>query len=220
MIITYYRKGAIMKKFVSMFVFSFAMLLALFPCIASAQDSAQRFDGAYITADFVGGIGRIDDKLFNGRGDDYDKKTYAFAWQFQLEAGYLWGSKVLVGPAVMVSGGIPSLVNGALLLKVAIPVDDANAFHVMAGFGGTLHFGYEDTLFDDSVMNFIYIPIQIGYEHVFENNFILGIIFHTDITFNHKEVYPNPKEDYNKTIIQNDAILSLAGLGIRVGYKF
>ncbi len=188
---------------------------------ALIEDAAESLKTIYTKEDnfggfrFVGnvllGAGRCDDYAFcAGHEDEINDKQYNVGGLLQAEIGYFAGKTVFVGPTLSISGGYPMLVNGAINLKMYIPFADNNALSLSAGFGGTWHIGYVDTNYndDDDEINYMYVPIQLGFEHVFDNRFILGASFQANITFSHRENGGN------------DSILGMLAAGVNLGYKF
>ncbi len=188
---------------------------------ALIEDASKQLKTVYTKEDnfggfrFVGNIslggGRCDDYAFcSGHDMEINEKQYNVAGLIQGEFGYFFGKTAFFGPTLSLSVGYPMFVNGAVNIKMYVPFTDNNALSLSAGFGGTLHIGYVDTYYgdDDNDINYIYVPIQLGFEHVFDNRFILGASLQANITFMHKEDG------------SNDPILGMFAAGVNLGYKF
>ena len=188
---------------------------------ALIEDASKSLKTVYTKEDnfggfrFVGnvslGAGRCDDYAFcSGHEMEINEEHYNVAGLLQAEFGFFWGRRVYFGPTLSISVGYPMFVNGAINIKMYVPFADNNAVSLSAGFGGTFHVGYVNTEYhdDDNELNYMYVPIQLGYEHVFDSRFILGASLQANIAFSHKE---------NGS---NDPILGILAAGVNLGYKF
>ncbi|MBQ9816024.1 MAG: hypothetical protein IJM59_00960 [Proteobacteria bacterium] len=207
--------------------------------VYTAKDN---FGGWKFGADIMFGAGRCDEKTCLGQPDeqDFDEKMTGFVAKLQLQLSYLWGKNVFFGPVLTAFGGYPALVGGDLRLRLVIPLGKGkrDAVSASAGWGGQLRFkmvnewityanpydkpdvsyiktGEPHDLFKYSYM---YVPLEMRYEHVFDNRFVLGVVVQYNITFNYRA--------YSEAIEGKDlgfkyiSVLDMIGGGIHLGYKF
>ena len=159
------------------------------------------FGGWKFGADILFGKGRCDDKLCIGHSDEYNHAETSFAIKGQFQISYLWGKNVFFGPVLTGFAGYPSFVGGDIRLKLVIPIGKhhKDAVSASAGWGAQwrfniipetywdyqymdrkhLHEGYANDLIE---YGYNYIPIEMTYEHVFDNRFILGVSAQLNIT--------------------------------------
>ena len=200
----------------------------------TAKDNfgAIRFGG-----DLMFGAGRCDDKMCLGQeyGQDWNQENTAFAFSLQLEAGYLWGNKAFVGPVVTLHTGYPQFVGADLRIKLVMPLNDNNGITMSAGWGYGFRprmkpgFQYGNYSKNDAVidlLNGMYVPISIGFEHVLDNGLTFGITVEYRMAFNQREINTRPNSeypilvDYNYVEYRIDPVLGFIGGGIHLGYKF
>ena len=171
-----------------------------------------------------------------------------------LEAGYLWGHDFFIGPEVTFEIGWPYVVSGDVRLKIAAPFTDKDALIISLGVGMGLkmevmnepkHTFYKPVIDDNystnelsTVYELFYLPLSVGYEHVFGNGFVLGASLEARIGFGKKEII---YLDYSGDLINPDIAvlldsgeilydaesketplpyLHILALGIHLGYKF
>lgn len=175
------------------------------------------FGGFHFSGDIMVGIGRCDDKLCPGHYDDYNEEMTVALGGIQLEAGYFWGNRVFIGPTVSVTSGLPILIGAALNLKMYFTFSDHAAITASAGIGGGLHMGYEGAYYwgEESFMNDMYFPFQIGYEHVFDSHWAIGLHLQANLGF----IVHDPDEPHcGDSLIE--PILSSLTAGFNIGYKW
>ena len=234
------------SRFISRISSLFVFILALLPAFANAQESsAPQPETQSIQVnqkkDNFGGLRLGANLTFGGGAFDYID-SYKFAALLQLETGYLWGNHVFVGPVINFSIGFPMLLNGDIRLRMIIPVSESNAISWSAGWGMFGHIAYdvdEEKIFNPSnfhgncdekevkAVNYMYIPIQIGFEHVFDNRFILGATAQINLAlYNQRYDYYSTHEkymDYYARIGREYKVKVMVGTftaGIHLGYKF
>ena len=198
------------------------------------------FGGWKFGADLLFGKGRCDDRLCLGHGGDTDGQATLFAVKGQFQISYMWGENVFFGPVITGFAGYPSIVGGDIRLKLVIPVGRSNkdAVSASAGWGAQwrekiipetvwdeqyvernhMHDGYANDLVE---YGYNYIPIEMTYEHVFDNRFILGVSAQLNITISAR-YYVLPYDlSYNQDLgYKYIPVLDMLGLGVHLGYKF
>ena len=207
------------------------------------RTAKDNFGGLRLGADLMFGVGRCDDKRCIGQPDDADQENIHFATSLQLGVGYLWGNEVFVGPELNVHGGYPFLVGGDVRVRLVMPVNYNNAFTMSAGWGLVWHMkildkfghyimvGENSSATDDRMADIIrnmYIPVQVGFDHVFDNGFVLGVTLECRMTFNSETNVLAYRErglvGYNYILQAEEEhahlTFGMAGIGIHLGYAF
>ena len=206
----------------------FFLSLLVFPVCASAQgnivngddsmqvtasadeysDTQDRFSGFQLGVDLLLGAGRCDDKMCTYHDDEYNSENTQFLFNGGIKLGYLWGKEVLVGPELNAHYNQPWYAGGDLRVKTLIPMNSYSGITASIGFGFQYHGIISECPY--------YIPIQVGYDFVKSNGFVIGISLETQIAFSEETDYkPNGKED--KTV---KPVLGFAGGGLHLGYIF
>ena len=207
--------------------------------VYTAKDN---FGGWKFGADIMFGAGRCDDKLCLGQpdGQDYNEKRTDFVAKLQLQLSYLWGENVFFGPVLTAFGGYPSFVGGDLRLRLVIPLgkNKKDAISESAGWGGQLRFKMEnESLYYDNPQeipdasyiktgephdlfkySYMYVPIEMRYEHVFDNRFVLGLVVQYNLTFSYREYIASQWDTEPR--FKYISVLDMIGGGIHLGYKF
>ncbi len=211
------------------------------------RTAKDNFGGLRLGADLMFGVGRCDDKLCIGQPeDDWDQENIHFSTSLQLGVGYLWGNDAFVGPELNVHGGYPFLIGGDVRVRLVLPVNYNNAFTMSAGWGLVWRmkildkFGHyipvdEDSSPDDDrmadIIRNMYIPVQVGFEHVFDNGFVLGVTLEARMTFNsetnvlgvRRRLFDSADSiQYSHMAEEEHAHLTfgMAGAGVHLGYAF
>lgn len=181
------------------------------------SEKIDNFAGFRLSSELLFGIGRCDDNVCPGHYEDYDEEMTVLTGIFQLEAGYFWGERVFIGPTVSVTTGLPIVIGAALNLKMYLPFTDKDAFSASAGLGFGLNFQYEGQYWwaDESFVNSMYLPFRIGYEHVFDSNWFIGLYLQAIVGF----IVHDPIEPHCGDGLIEPILSSFTG-GISVGYKF
>ena len=209
------------------------------------RTAKDNFGGLRLGADLMFGVGRCDDKLCIGQPEeDWDQENVHFSTSLQLGVGYLWGNDAFVGPELNVHGGYPFLVGGDVRVRLVLPVNYNNAFTMSAGWGLVWRmkildkFGHyipvdEDSSPDDDrmadIIRNMYIPVQVGFEHVVDNGFVLGVTLEARMTFNSETNVLGVRRrlfdsytQYTHMAEEEHAHLTfgMAGAGVHLGYAF
>lgn len=181
------------------------------------SDRVDNFGGFHLSGELLFGTGRCDDKMCPGHYDDYNEEAWVLTGIFQLEAGYFWGERVFIGPTISVTSGIPIVIGAALNLKMLFPFTDKDAIGASAGIGFGLNVGYEGQYWwvDESFVNTMYLPFRLGYEHVFDSKWFLGLYLQANVGF----IVHDPDEPHCGDGLIEPILSSLTG-GVSVGYKF
>ena len=161
--------------------------------------------------------------------------------------GHLWGSQVFVGPVINATLTNP-YVSIDVRVKVAVPFTHQDAVSLFVGYGigvindergsetrmiQTVDKQYDDEYVDKRIKG-MFLPIQVAYEHVFNNGFVLGALLETRINFQVDELhyYHLTNEIYNKYEgrlyyhsdgLKRDKVVPFVDtlfMGIHLGYKF
>lgn len=202
--------------------------------VKQARTMADNFGGVRFGVDLMLGTGRCDDYAFcMGHDEEVNSESYSIAGLINFEVGYLWGSRVFMGPTVTFSAGFPMLISGAINYRLLVPANDQDAFSFSAGFGMSWHVGFYDSDYnEDHEVNYMYVPISLGFEHVFDNGFTLGATAQLNIAFDRsskdvvvKNADGTPKLDENGYQVSDieystAAVLGTFGIGIHLGYKW
>ncbi len=205
------------------------------------RTAKDNFGGFRFGGDIMAGVGRCDDKNCLGQSDDdWDKENMHVAGALQIGLGYLWGNEVFAGPELNISGGYPFLGAGDIRIRLVMPVNYNNAITMSAGWGMTYRFKILDKfghyiVVDDNahptddempdIIRNMYIPVQVGYEHAFDNGFIFGVTLEARMTFNSETNVLGTKEE--RRIMQGRALeehphltFGMATAGFHMGYAF
>ena len=211
----------------------------------SPRTAKDNFGGLRLGADLMLGVGRCDDKMCLGQPeDDMDQENIHIAGSLQIGVGYLWGNDAFVGPELNLHGGYPFVAGGDIRIRLVMPVNYNNAITMSAGWGLSYRFkildkfghyimvdensSEEDGRMDDIIRN-MYIPVQVGFEHVFDNGFVLGMTLEARMTFNSETnvlVYREKgiTNNYNYLVEAEEEhphlTFGMATAGIHLGYKF
>ena len=165
-----------------------------------------------------------------------------------LEIGHLWGNQVFVGPTLNITLGYPYIAGADLRVKSAIAITTADAITVSIGYGmawgdigktdyTAVEISREDsTPHDkelDDIIRAMYLPVSMGFEHVYNNGFVLGASVEMRVSFKVKETHyyyydrsnPNAPEDYEnwKDDVKRNKVVPIVGMvtaGLHLGYKF
>lgn len=195
------------------------------------------FGGWKFGADILFGKGRCDDKMCLGQpdGQHWNRESTSFAVKMQLQLSYLWGENVFFGPVLTAFGGYPSFVGGDIRLKLVIPVGKHknDAVSASAGWGMQIREKLLSEDFFDSYKTehphmkadlpsdiyeygYSYIPIELTYEHIFDNRFIIGASAQLNIAIISR-YYILMGDDVGYIHIP---AMDMLGLGVHMGYKF
>ena len=217
----------IFHKFASFL--GFVLFALLVPCLAQAQDDAspsleEKFGGWYISGDISIGTAPYGDTSSEPayRQEDYYRygsnyrsyerelwsDTQFVSGGLQLQAGYLFGSRVFVGPEITVGFGVPSFITADGRVRLVAPIHDGHAFDAAVGLGfvGGNPVAAEDH--ETPAYEYLYIPVQMGYNYTYDNGFMIGVSLQLNITFAQED-----GEDAG-------AFLGWWGIGLRLGYRF
>ncbi len=180
-------------------------------------ERVENFGGFHLSGELLFGTGRCDDKMCPGHYDDYNEEAWVLTGIFQLEAGYFWGEKVFIGPTIFVTSGIPIVIGAAVNMKMVFPFTDRDAFAASAGLGFGLNVQYEGQYWwvDESPVNNMYLPFRLGYEHVFDSKWYVGLYFQAIVGF----IVHDPDEPHCGDGLIEPILSSFTG-GVSVGYKF
>ena len=221
----------------------FVLFALLAPCLAQAQDDnyAGKFGGWYLSADFLAGMAPHY-PLFGNRSDDTDDyamhysrkyqsiqkyqldESQDFSFAVQIQGGYLFGSRIFVGPELSASLGLLfATIDGRV--RLVAPLYGGHALDLSVGlgafFGNALSGLYDGK---ESAAERLFIPIQLGYNYTFDSGFMLGLSFQMNIEFADEEQYYHYREDhwdgYWKEKNSTMAFVGFWGLGVRLGYRF
>ncbi len=232
------------SRLISRFCSLFVLVLMLLPAFANAQESpdpqpeANAIQVNQISETFGGW--RMGGNLMFGTGPFDHVDNYVFGGLLQYEAGYLWGNHVVfLGPVVNLGFGFPMLLNADIRLKMVFPVSESNALSFSAGFGGAGNCIYSapkaekrvnskfrgNSEEENEAIKFMYIPIQIGFEHVFDNSLILGAAAQINLAFYNQryEYYSSSSyslEEQRGSEYKVKAMVGTFAVGIHVGYKY
>ena len=102
-------------------------------------------------------------------------------------------------------------------MKMVFPFTDRDAFAASAGLGFGLNVQYEGQYWwvDESPVNNMYLPFRLGYEHVFDSKWYVGLYFQAVVGF----IVHDPDEPHCGDGLIEPIISSFTG-GVSVGYKF
>ena len=235
------------QKFASFLGFVLFALLA--PCLAQAQDNAspsleEKFGGWYISGDINLGSGPIGDTssepgyyhddFIRFHSNNYrsfesyvSDDTQMAAGFLQFQAGYLFGSKVFMGPELSLSVGWPNIVSGDVRFRLAAPISGAHAIDAAIGLGYRLANMLADASGDVSATEHLYIPMQVGYNYTYDNGFMIGVSFQINLVFVDEERYHRTSDDEywwdNGGYDVEDKVMPFVadwGIGLRLGYRF
>ena len=220
------------------------------------RTAKDNFAGWRFAADLFIGTGRIREYDAYG-GAHYplgeEPKYYWYpAGGLLLEIGHLWGNQAFVGPTLNVTLGFPHIIGADLRIKGAIALTSADAITMSVGYGvawnddAVTEYTPMEVLAEDTIPNddkaiddfirMMYVPVSVGYEHVYNNGFILGASIEMRVGFKVKETHyyyrstsSNLEEWYKerhvnwKDEVKREGvvpIVSTATVGLRLGYKF
>ena len=208
--------------------------------------------GAYFYTHTAGKDPDADKNLLFEEPDNSERATINAI--VQVQASYLWGNNVFFGPVLNVSTGLPIVFAADLRLRLLIPLGShkRDAVSASAGWGIALPIvgvGEENILIDSglnhsktrdyngSIDSLMYFPIEMTYEHVFDNRFVLGASIQLNINkrdryYYTKENNPNyvqsneNSEENPKYIINFEhdhlmvPVIGALSAGVHLGYKF
>ena len=183
--------------------------------------SMNHFRGFQIAGSLLFGLGRCDDKMMCNEDErDWNKYETGYLTAAQIELAYLWGNDVLLGISVNGYYIVPFLGGADVRMKTVFALTPNDGITMSAGVGVGDHGNYDlecrngvcDVGETKSMApHFFYIPIEIGYDHVFNNGFLLGFSIEAHMAFNNVT-----RGDETKV----EPALGFAGSGIRLGYAF
>lgn len=183
--------------------------------------SLNHFRGFQIAGSLLGGLGRCDDKMMCNEDErDWNKYEIGSLTSAQIELAYLWGNDVLFGISTNVYYIIPFLIGGDVRLKMVFALTPNDGITMSAGMGFGAHGNYDlecrhgvcdvgETEYD--ALHYFYIPVQLGYDHVFDNGFLLGVSLEAHMAFNYVTKCGDSRIR---------PALGFAGGGVRLGYVF
>ena len=213
--------------------------------VKNHRTAKDNFGGWFFGGEILGGLllgpYPLDD---SSESEDDDKEVVSFSWpiltEILLNTGYLWGENVFVGPTFNVTVGFSLLVSVDLRVRVVVPFTNADAIALSAGYGfHPCNFSASESTMktvpletdvpDDSnsteIIQLMYLPVSLGYEHVFDSGFVIGASIDMRISFCvHKTRYRRPfngsmwyfGEEREKVVPYVSAIMA----GLHLGYKF
>ena len=202
--------------------------LLMFPVCAFAQDSdvdgvnpavesvhmpktaKDNFGGVQIGADILLGAGRCDDRAFcKGVTQSYDEQNIEFVAIIGIKNSYMWGEDFFFGYEINAHYQPILFGGGDLRFKMLMPIDANDGIAASVGFGLEINGIRIGAL--DGIKGAMYIPVQIGYDHVSDNGFVIGVSVEAQIAFQRKDF---------KDADSVKAALGFIGGGIQVGYQF
>ena len=204
------------------------------------RTAKDNFGGFRLGGDIMAGIGRCDSNCIGSSDDHKQDVNLHVAGALQINLGYVWGNDAFVGPELNLGGGYPFWGTGDVRIRLVLPINYNNAISMSAGWGVTFRadindkYGHYVVIGDnenpgDKLMNdfykYMYIPVQVGYEHAFDNGFILGVTLEARMAFNSETNVLGTKEE--RKTMQGRAIeenlhmtFGMATAGIHMGYAF
>ena len=231
--------------------------LFLVPVCACAQNSgnnthqnvrtvSDNFGGLSLGLKAMMGASPYDDSVKIPKADR--TKTWWFlSGSMAAEVCYLFGDTFFIGPHASISIGSPYLIAIDVSAKAAIPFSKQDAFTASIGLGYGIFPGFvlyetrsvirvnyisPDAAFSDESMPYglfgLYIPVQFGFETIFDNGLAFGIGAEMKIGFkaNRTEYYSITEEDYVRTYEHRGnkdkpgITATFFGLVVYVGYSF
>lgn len=216
--------------------------------VRRTRTAKDNFGGWFFGAEIIGGA--LLDPYDSEYLSDYDDGVDTFKWpgltEILLNTGYLWGEHVFVGPTLNVMGGFAIWLSVDLRVRLVVPFTNADAFALNVGYGFT-PFNYSEPrntykrvvheidIPDDSdsndIIEMMYLPISLGYEHVFKSGFVIGASVEMRMSFSvHSLRYIQPLYDENNTFhgmfyngIKREKVVPYVSAmmgGLHLGYKF
>ena len=174
------------------------------------------------------------------------KKIWYPAFGILMSASYLWGETLFIGPELNLTFGFPFRYGADLRVKGALPMTASDAMTLNFGLGfdanGLAQTEYtemrilegtpvpSDNDLDDFIRS-IYLPVAIGYDHVFDNGFVLGVLLEMRVAFKVKETHyyymDNEQDDLTQARwddnVKKDGVVPMLDAvlaGVHLGYKF
>lgn len=182
--------------------------------------------------------------------DESAKVWWFLSGAAELDFSYLFGEDVFIGPRVSVSINSPYLLSFDMSVKTAVPISRQDAFTTSLGLGYSLtsflagtfspwseiiavkYISPNKEFEDDTVPGDVYglyFPIQVGYEHVFENGFTLGATVEMKVGFKSNTIryfsVMNTPETGAFMYYRGDRdklglTVNFIGAGVYLGYSF
>ena len=189
--------------------------------VAAPRTAHDNFGGFQIGATLLAGVGRCDDKIICNEDErDWNKYTIDSLANLQLELAYLWGEDVLFGVSLNTYYIFPLLLGADVRFKMVFALTPNDGITMSSGVGVGAHGNYDLVCYrgncdvgetEYGVPHYLYMPMQIGYDHVFDNGFLLGVSLETHMAFN------NVTKCGERRVMP---ALGFAGGGIHLGYIF
>ena len=205
------------------------------------RTAKDNFGGFRLGGDIMFGVGRCDEKNCIGYNDDHktEDNTHV-AGALRIGLGYLWGNEAFVGPELNIGTGYPFWATGDVRIRLTLPVNYNNGITMSAGWGVAYRlrindkFGHYIVVGDnehpsDKLMSefyeHMYIPVQVGFEHVFNNGFVFGVTLEARMTFNSETNVLGSSEErkfmHGRAIEEHPHMtFGMATAGLHMGYAF